>query len=88
MQSLLYDDIISLIKKSGDSDSTGAVTGNILGAYLGLSAVPQKFLDKLELREVITEMADDLYNDCRMSEQELYRDEVWERKYIDYTYKK
>lgn len=80
--------ITASVNHSGDSDSTGAVTGNILGAYLGLSAVPQKFLDKLELREVITEMADDLYNDCRMSEQELYRDEVWERKYIDYTYKK
>lgn len=80
--------IIASVNHSGDSDSTGAVTGNILGAYLGLSVVPQKFLDKLELRNVIIEMADDLYNDCRMSGYDPYRDDVWEKKYIDYTYKK
>ena len=50
---------------SGDSDSTGAVTGNILGAYLGLKSIPKKYLDNLELKDVILEIADDLYNDCR-----------------------
>lgn len=80
--------IIAAVNHSGDSDSTGAVTGNILGAYLGLSAIPQKFLDKLELRDVIMEIADDLYNDCCISENEPYIDEVWENKYINYTYMK
>ena len=80
--------ITASVNHSGDSDSTGAVTGNILGAYLGLSAIPQKFLDKLELRDVIMEIADDLYNDCCISENEPYIDEVWENKYINYTYMK
>lgn len=60
--------IIASVNHSGDSDSTGAVTGNILGAYLGISKIPNKFLEKLELRETIEEIAEDLYNDCPVSE--------------------
>ncbi|MBR1905297.1 MAG: ADP-ribosylglycohydrolase family protein [Clostridiales bacterium] len=56
------------VNHSGDSDSTGAVTGNILGAYLGYEAVPQKYKDNLELIDVILAIADDLYNDCQASE--------------------
>ncbi|HOD01935.1 MAG TPA: ADP-ribosylglycohydrolase family protein [Clostridiales bacterium] len=33
----------------GASDSTGAATGNILGAYLGADAIPKKFLTRPEL---------------------------------------
>lgn len=78
--------IIASVNHNGDSDSTGAVTGNILGAYLGLSAIPPEYLEKLELRNVILELADDLYNDCKISEYGSYRDEIWEKKYIDKTY--
>ena len=60
--------IITSVNHSGDSDSTGAITGNILGAYLGISKIPNKFLEKLELKEVIEEIAEDLYNDCPVSE--------------------
>jgi ADP-ribosylglycohydrolase/protein-tyrosine phosphatase len=45
---------------TGDSDSTGSITGNILGAALGHDEIPERWLSKLELRDVITEMADDL----------------------------
>jgi ADP-ribosylglycohydrolase len=78
--------LIASVNHSGDSDSTGAVTGNILGAYLGMEGIPQKYLDKLELKDVITEIAEDLYNDCKMTEYGSYRDEVWVRKYIEMTY--
>lgn len=78
--------MIASVNHSGDSDSTGAVTGNILGAYLGLKAIPEKFLTNLELRETILEIADDLFNDCKISEYGSYRDDVWERKYIYHTY--
>lgn len=79
--------IIASVNHSGDSDSTGAVTGNILGAYLGMKAIPQKFIENLELKDVILEIADDLYNDCKISEYGSYRDDVWEQKYIYKTYK-
>ena len=85
--SLKYSDdfdkaLIASVNHSGDSDSTGAVTGNILGAYLGLKAIPQKYLDNLELKDIIIELADDLYNDCKISEFSHYHDEIWEQKYI------
>ena len=41
----------------GDSDSTGAIAGNILGAWLGAEAIPTDWLDVLEMRDVIDDMA-------------------------------
>lgn len=80
--------IIASVNHDGDSDSTGSVTGNILGAHLGMKAIPERFLTNLELKETILEIADDLYNDCKMSEHGEYRDEVWAAKYIGHTYPK
>ena len=53
--------IIASVNHGGDSDSTGAVTGNILGAALGYEAIPQFFKDDLEMHDLILHMADDLY---------------------------
>ena len=53
--------LIAAVNHGGDSDSTGAVTGNILGAAIGYEAIPQYFKDDLELHDVILHMADDLY---------------------------
>ena len=78
--------IIAAVNHSGDSDSTGAVTGNILGAYLGRKSIPDKYLEDLELRDTIIELADDLYNDCQMSEYGEYRDPIWIQKYIEHSY--
>ena len=44
----------------GDSDSTGAITGNIVGAHVGFSRIPGKFIKDLELKDLILEIADDL----------------------------
>lgn len=78
--------ILTAVNHDGDSDSTGAVTGNILGAYLGLSAVPQKYTERLELTNVILELADDLYEDCKMTENGSSFDAVWYEKYVKKTY--
>ena len=55
------DAMIAAVNHGGDSDSTGAVTGNILGAAVGYEAVPQFFKDDLEMHDLILHMADDLY---------------------------
>ncbi len=55
------DALIAAVNHSGDSDSTGAITGNILGAAIGYEAIPKSFLDDLELHDIILHMADDLY---------------------------
>ncbi len=78
--------IIAAVNHSGDSDSTGSVTGNILGAHHGMSAIPEKFIQNLELKDTILEVVDDLFNDCKISEYGNYHDEVWEAKYIYHTY--
>jgi ADP-ribosylglycohydrolase len=49
--------IIASVNHSGDSDSTGAVAGSIIGAYLGAKSIPQKYLNDLELIDIIVEMA-------------------------------
>ena len=41
------------VNHSGDSDSTGAIAGNILGAYLGMSGIPKDWLKSLELTDVM-----------------------------------
>lgn len=54
------DAVIAAVNHDGDSDSTGAITGNILGAYLGADAIPEHYLNSVELRDVILNMADSL----------------------------
>lgn len=48
------------VNHSGDSDSTGAIAGNILGALSGPGALPAEWVEPLEARDVIIEVADDL----------------------------
>ncbi|MET7861300.1 ADP-ribosylglycohydrolase family protein [Streptomyces sp. NPDC005318] len=48
------------VNHSGDSDSTGAVCGNLLGARHGDVRLPPSWLARTEGRSVIAELADDL----------------------------
>ena len=41
------------VNHGGDSDSTGSLVGNLLGAMWGEEAIPRRWLDELELRPVI-----------------------------------
>lgn len=54
--------VLMAVNHDGDSDSTGAITGNMLGAQLGVKAIPEEWLTPLELRPVIAELAEDLYD--------------------------
>lgn len=53
--------VLAAVNHGGDSDSTGAICGNILGASLGAGAIDEDLLGDLEGREVITRVADDLH---------------------------
>ena len=79
--------IIAAVNHKGDSDSTGAITGNILGALLGTYEIDDKWKENLELYDVILEMADDLCHGCQMSEYSDYEDQDWFRKYIRMQWK-
>ncbi len=52
--------ITAAVNHDGDSDSTGAITGYILGSYLGLDRIPASWVDKVELQQVLMQLADDL----------------------------
>ena len=52
--------LTAAVNHDGDSDSTGAVTGNILGAWLGFEAIESRWKNGLELYDVLMELADDL----------------------------
>ena len=49
------------VNHSGDSDSTGAICGNILGAFLGIESIPQKWIENVELSVVIKSLSENLY---------------------------
>ena len=74
--------VIAAVNHKGDSDSTGAVTGNILGALLGCEAIPARWKRDLELADVILEIADDLDRASRMRGQGGKADPAWIEKYV------
>ena len=43
-----------------DADTTAAIFGQLGGAFYGVDAIPAKWLAKLAMRELITEIADSL----------------------------
>ena len=49
------------VNHSGDSDSTGSITGNILGALLGKGGIPEAWLARLEMRELVEKMGMELF---------------------------
>lgn len=75
--------VVTAVNHNGDSDSTGAVTGNILGAYLGIDAIPDKFKKDLEIYDKIIELADDLYTSSQNIGKKPDYDETWINKYVN-----
>ncbi|HVT38678.1 MAG TPA: ADP-ribosylglycohydrolase family protein [Gemmatimonadaceae bacterium] len=53
------------VNHGGDSDSTGSISGSILGAALGVAAIPGRWVERVEAREVIVQIADDLLTGWR-----------------------
>ena len=69
--------IIASVNHDGDSDSTGSVCGNIMGAVYGYEHIKERnifcpegknFEDTLELSEIILALANDLSTGCIISE--------------------
>lgn len=59
--------VLLAVNHSGDSDSTGSMTGNILGAMHGVDVLPEKWRKNLELIDVIEEIAVDLFEQTQGS---------------------
>ncbi|GAA0812749.1 ADP-ribosylglycohydrolase family protein [Spirilliplanes yamanashiensis] len=72
------------VNHSGDSDSTGSICGNLLGAEHGETALPPDWVAEIEGRGVILQVADDLAAEFTQSGQ-LHGDwgphTRWKRRY-------
>ncbi|SDF58770.1 ADP-ribosylglycohydrolase [Lentzea fradiae] len=51
------DAVRRAVNHSGDSDSTGSICGNILGARDGVAVIPESWLSVLELRDLTERLA-------------------------------
>ena len=76
------DAVIASVNHGGDSDSTGIITGNIMGARLGIRAIPQYYLDHIEQYELLTELATDFANGVPSDFNDSSSDSSWSTKYI------
>lgn len=52
--------VLLAVNHDGDSDSTGAIAGNLLGALHGVDQIPRRWLSGVELGREIAQIADDL----------------------------
>jgi ADP-ribosylglycohydrolase len=53
--------VTASVNHSGDSDSTGAITGAVLGTLLGKGAIPEGWIEKLENSQKIEALAEVMY---------------------------
>lgn len=78
------DALALAVTHSGDSDSTGAICGNILGALHGESAIPAELAFELEGRGTMLELADDFVYEFTQQDR-LYQGwghrERWVQRY-------
>jgi ADP-ribosyl-[dinitrogen reductase] hydrolase len=49
------------VAHGGDSDSTGSIAGNLLGAMYGVENLPPAWVQAVELQDIIERLSDDLY---------------------------
>ncbi|TDD61191.1 ADP-ribosylglycohydrolase family protein [Kribbella antibiotica] len=64
----VLDALALAVTHSGDSDSTGAICGNILGALHGEAALPTELASTVEGRAVILQLADDFVDEFSRTE--------------------
>jgi ADP-ribosylglycohydrolase len=55
--------VLAAVNHSGDSDSTGAICGNLLGAVHGRAACPSELVASLDIGDIVLEVADDLWRE-------------------------
>jgi ADP-ribosylglycohydrolase len=71
--------MIVSVNHSGRSGAVGALTGALLGARLGMDALPEFYLESLEAGTYLTELATDL---CNARQVMNLFDDSWDQKYV------
>lgn len=73
--------LIIAVNHSGASAAVAALVGAILGARLGMEALPEFYLECLECRQELQELADDLFQGCPFEKGDVFFDDDWDSKY-------
>ena len=79
------DAVVASVNHDGDSDSTGAVCGNLMGVVVGYEGIPRKYKTNIEMKDVILAIANDMIHGCNIGEYhsaETKDEKKWERRYI------
>ena len=78
------DAVVAAVNHNGDSDSTGAICGNLMGLVYGYDALPDYYKNEVELQDVLAEVAEDLWKGCPSEESGATAEEVqkWRDKYL------
>ena len=50
------------VNLGNDADTTGAIYGQLAGAFYGVNAIPEDWIERLTMREFIREGADALFD--------------------------
>lgn len=74
--------VLTSINHSGDSDSTGSITGNLVGLMVGQNQIPAEWKQNLMYKDIVVEIGTDLSIGCKSNGYEL--DEDWHLKYPGY----
>ena len=82
--SLLYEHdfkngVLYSVNHSGDCDSTGSITGNILGLINGEFSIPINWIEKLRYSSIVFKVAEDLHTKIKGNSVES--DNEWWEKY-------
>jgi ADP-ribosyl-[dinitrogen reductase] hydrolase len=56
------DGALRAVNLGNDADTTGAIYGQLAGAYYGVNATPSDWMERLALRELISEKAEALFD--------------------------
>lgn len=87
--------IVAAVNHDGDSDSTGSICGNIMGAIYGYEKIRKErlfcpnektFESTLELHNIILALADDLFSGCIISQydcQDTPEKRQWFERYCE-----
>ena len=80
-----FDAVVSAVNHGGDSDSTGIIAGNIMGARYGIGAIPSYYVDHIEQKDLILEIANDLADGVPYDNTHNPANPAWDAKYINLT---
>jgi len=74
--------VLTSINHSGDSDSTGSITGNLVGLIVGQNQIPFEWKENLLFKEIVEEIGNDLCIGCKSYTYDL--NDEWHLKYPAY----